>query len=151
MFSFLNAMPEAYANLKGSPDYPDLEGTVSFFGVHGGTIVAADIKNIPDDDKFHGFHIHEGSSCTGTKEEPFQNVGKHYNPYNSMHPNHVGDLPPILSCDGVGFLVFYTNRFFPEDIIGRTIVLHEIADDFTTQPSGNSGPMIACGEIIAQE
>ena len=33
-------------------------------------------------------------------------------------------------------------------LAARTIIIHEKADDFTTQPSGNAGKMIACGEII---
>ena len=33
------------------------------------------------------------------------------------------------------------------DIVGRAVVVHKDADDFTSQPSGNAGEMIACGEI----
>ena len=40
-----------------------------------------------------------------------------------------------------------TNRFAVKDIIGRTVVIHDKPDDFTTQPSGGSGVKIACGEI----
>ena len=43
----------------------------------------------------------------------------------------------------------YTNRFYPEDVIGRTVIIHEKADDFHSQPSGDAGEMIACGEIVA--
>ena len=146
MFSFLNAMPEAHARIKGSSDYPELEGNVYFYGLHGGTVVVADIKNILDD-KFHGFHIHEGGSCTGTIQEPFMNAGRHYNTTNTPHPNHIGDLPTILASNGIVFSVFYTNRFFPEDVVGKTIIIHEMSDDFRTQPSGNAGKMIACGKI----
>lgn len=151
MFSFLNAVPEAYANIMGSSDYPELKGTVYFYGVHGGTVVVADIKNMPKDDEFHGFHIHEGANCTGTMQEPFINAGKHYNPTNMPHPNHIGDLPTILASNGIVFSAFYTNRFFPEDVVGRTIIVHEMPDDFKTQPSGNAGKMIACGEIVEQK
>lgn len=151
MFSFFNAMPEAYAKISGNPNYAELEGTVYFYGVHGGTVVVVDIKNMPDDDKFHGFHIHEGKSCTGTREEPFKNAGQHYNLNNMPHPNHVGDLPPLLSSNGMAFFIFYTNRFYPEDVIGRTVIIHELPDDFKTQPSGDAGEMIACGQIIEEQ
>ena len=40
-----------------------------------------------------------------------------------------------------------TDRFTISDIIGRTVVIHKSPDDFTTQPSGNAGAKIACGEI----
>lgn len=37
------------------------------------------------------------------------------------------------------------------DVVGRTIVLHEMPDDFKTQPSGDSGMKIAYGESKAWE
>lgn len=151
MFSFFNAMPEAHANISGNSNYPNLKGTVYFYGVHGGTVVVAQIQNLSNDNNFHGFHIHAGGSCTGTKEEPFQNADGHYNPTNVEHPNHAGDFPPLLSNNGAAFSIFYTNRFFPEDVIGKTVIIHAMPDDFKTQPSGNSGEMIACGKIMGQD
>ena len=50
--------------------------------------------------------------------------------------------------DGYAWLQVYTGRFQPEDIIGKTVVLHGMPDDFHTQPSGDSGMKIACGEIL---
>lgn len=147
MFSLSNAVPDSYAKIKGNANYPDIKGTVKFYGVHGGTIVVTDIKNLPTSNQFHGFHIHEGGSCSGTEKEPFKSAGGHYNPTNVPHPNHIGDLPPILSADNIAYNIFYTTKFFPEDLIGKTVILHENPDDFTSQPSGNAGEMIACGEI----
>ncbi len=42
---------------------------------------------------------------------------------------------------------FYDKRFSIEDILDRSVVIHQNPDDFKTQPSGNSGAMIACGVI----
>ena len=39
------------------------------------------------------------------------------------------------------------NKFKIKDIIGKVIIIHDMPDDFTTQPSGNSGTKIACGII----
>ena len=41
----------------------------------------------------------------------------------------------------------FLNKFKVKDIIGKVIIIHDIPDDFTTQPSGNSGTKIACGVI----
>ena len=64
-----------------------------------------------------------------------------------MHPYHAGDLPPLFGSGGVAVSVFLTDRFHLEDIIGKTVIIHSSPDDFTTQPSGNAGAKIACGEI----
>lgn len=39
------------------------------------------------------------------------------------------------------------NKFKIKDILGKVIIIHDSPDDFTTQPSGNSGTKIACGKI----
>jgi Cu-Zn family superoxide dismutase len=33
------------------------------------------------------------------------------------------------------------------DILGKTVIIHGSPDDFTSQPAGNAGQKIACGEI----
>ena len=63
------------------------------------------------------------------------------------HPCHTGDLPPLLAWDGRAFLIVRTGRFRLADVIGRTVVIHAMPDDFATQPSGHSGEKIACGVI----
>ena len=75
----------------------------------------------------------------------------HYNPGNKSHPQHAGDLPPLLSDAGEAWMSVYTSRFFPEDVIGKTVVIHDRPDDFHTQPSGDSGEKIACGKIVAED
>lgn len=79
--------------------------------------------------------------------QPFPNTGNHYNPGNVPHPEHAGDLLPLLSNNGYAWMSFYTARVNVEDIIGRSVVIHSMRDDFTTQPSGNSGDKIGCGMI----
>jgi len=79
--------------------------------------------------------------------QAFPNTGNHYNPGNVPHPEHAGDLPPLLSNSGYAWMSFYTSRVNVEDIIGRSLVIHSMRDDFTTQPSGNSGDKIGCGVI----
>lgn len=56
-----------------------------------------------------------------------------------------------MSHNGIAWMEVYTGRFYPEEVIGRTIIIHGMPDDFRSQPSGNSGEKIACGEIMEWE
>lgn len=150
--SVLNTKPQAKANVKGSSEYPDISGIVQFYQTNLGVIVYAEVKNLPNsekscNDRIFAFHIHEGSSCTGNMNDPFSNAMTHYNPNGCEHPYHSGDLPPLFSNSGFALSIFLTNRFSINEIIGKTIIIHDSTDDFTTQPSGNSGTKIACGVI----
>lgn len=40
------------------------------------------------------------------------------------------------------------GKFDLEEIMGKVVIIHDRPDDFTTQPSGNSGTKIACGKIM---
>lgn len=137
--------PKAIARIYGGKDYPQLSGTVRFFLGIDGVIVEVEVKGLPETESgFFGFHIHAGSSCTG---EGFADTGSHYNPGEDIHPQHAGDLPPLLSNDRKAYMKVLSNRFSIEEIVGRTVIIHDAPDDFRTQPSGNAGMKIACGVI----
>lgn len=145
-------MTLARALIYGNKQHPDLEGVVFFNQGESGVWVMADITGLPEGEgpcggAFFGFHIHTGDACTGTEEEPFANVNGHYNPDGCDHPYHRGDMPPLIGSDGDAYLSFLTNRITVAEIIGKTVIIHGNPDDFHTQPSGNVGPMIACGVI----
>ncbi|MDO5409506.1 MAG: superoxide dismutase family protein [Lachnospiraceae bacterium] len=92
---------------------------------------------------FYGMHIHQIGDCT----LPFDQTGEHYNPNSLPHPKHAGDLPPLLGNEGYAFSIFYTESLTLSQIIGRSIIIHQNPDDFTTQPAGSSGEKIGCGVI----
>ena len=149
--------PQARAVIKGSAIEPQIAGLVEFYPVPNGTIVKVEVNglpkyqpaigNMPQIGPF-GFHIHSGSTCgLGDGKNPFESAGGHYNPDDQMHGNHAGDMPVLFSNDGYASMIFFTNRFKPSDIIGKTVIIHQNPDDFKTQPSGNSGLRIACGVI----
>lgn len=152
MFEKISDMPDGYAEIAGIEEYPGIHGRVLFYEVYGGTIVTAEIYGLPEQDKkarggFFGFHIHEGSSCTGVPSDPLKNTGLHLNLTEENHPYHTGDLPPLLSAGGTAWMAVYTGRFLPGDVTGRTVVIHHDPDDFISQPAGMSGMKIACGVI----
>lgn len=145
-------IPRATARIKGIEEYENIRGVVSFYQTNRGVIVNVELTGMPYDEErcatnFYGFHIHEGSSCTGNREDPLKNVGAHYNPVNCMHPSHKGDLLPLISNNGYVWQNFLISTFKVEEIIGRTVVIHSQRDDFKTQPAGDSGKKIACGEV----
>ncbi len=136
---------KAMALIYGGPEAPSVFGKVKFYQKDSCVLIVADIDGLPKTDTgFFGFHIHEGTSCTG---DNFADSKAHYNPKNTPHPAHSGDLPPLMLCGDKAHLEVLTNRFKVSDIIGRTVIIHSNPDDFITQPSGNAGTKIACGVI----
>jgi Cu-Zn family superoxide dismutase len=101
----------------------------------------------------HGIHIHAVGDCSsGT--DAFSGAGSHHNPASRPHGEHAGDLPNlVVNAAGRGHLTATLERFtFAGDAAildgnGSAIVVHALADDFSTQPSGGSGTRIACGVI----
>lgn len=147
-----NFLYDAKADIKGSTIYPDIKGSVYFKQTKKGVIVTVELTGLPQSNnnckgKFFAFHIHNGTSCTGNVEDEFANAGVHLNPNNCDHPYHIGDLPPIIENNGYAYMNVLIGKFQIKDIIGKAIIVHDMPDDFTTQPSGNSGKKIACGII----
>ncbi|HUG73394.1 MAG TPA: superoxide dismutase family protein [Steroidobacteraceae bacterium] len=108
--------------------------------------------------KDHGFHLHEVGECTLPN---FASAGAHFNPTEAAHggpestDRHLGDLPNAKAdADGralidvnVEGVTFVDKDGAPTEILGKSIVVHALPDDFKTQPSGGSGDRIACGVI----
>lgn len=150
--SILRGRPQATANLAGSTSYPGLSGTVRSYQTDGGGSVLAEVSGLPKSgapcrEQIFGFHIHEGNDCNGSMDDPFADSMSHYNPGGYQHPHHAGDLPSLFGNDGYALSLFLTDRLSVDEVIGRTIIIHDLPDDFTTQSSGNSGTKIACGVI----
>ena len=145
MMQYMYNKPQAIAFINGKNTTSAISGIVKFYQKTNGVLVVADINGLPPTaTNFFGVHIHEGRTCDGVD---FSGTKGHYNPQGNPHPNHAGDLPPLMRCGNIAHLSVLTDRFKVWDIIGRTVVIHDMPDDFTSQPSGNSGTKIACGII----
>ncbi|MBH8601449.1 superoxide dismutase family protein [Thermoactinomyces sp. CICC 23799] len=148
---------QAYAWIQGGPLAPELRGYVTFTEVPGGTEVFIEVNGLPPYQPGgngrqpvgpFGFHLHENGSCAvGNPDNPFQAAGNHWNPDNQPHGNHPGDFPVLFSNNGYARMSFFTNRFRPSQVIGKSVMIHQNPDDFRSQPSGNSGKRLACGVI----
>lgn len=152
METALYQMPAAYAEITGNPGTGEITGIVRFYPIGAGVLVNAEVYGLPVHTQtcgydIFGFHIHEGHSCTGNESDPYANAGAHYNPTLCPHPAHTGDMPPLFGNNGSAWMMYFTDRFSIQEILGKTIIIHSDPDDFHTQPSGNSGAKIACGTI----
>lgn len=105
----------------------------------------------------HGIHLHMIGNCTAPG---FTSAGGHLNPGGHQHGtdnpagSHLGDLPNIvLASSGAGTLstTLRGTRAAIEaalfDADGTALVIHASADDYRTDPTGNSGGRIACGVL----
>ncbi len=143
--------PQATAWVTGSPAAPQLSGLVKFYATpYGGVLVEAEVFGLPNiavpgSTDFYAMHIHDSGDCS----HHFMHTGEHYNPENLPHPDHAGDLLPLLGNQGYAWGAFYDKRFQIQELLGRSVIIHANRDDFTSQPSGDSGAKIGCGVIRA--
>lgn len=145
------------AYVHGGPYAQRIRGVVYFLPYKKGTMVSANLRGLPHYQPAsngespigpQGFHIHEFGNCSVCDpSDPFLAAGGHWNPTNQPHGNHAGDFPVIFSNNGRAKMKFYTNRFRPSEVVGRSVIIHLNPDDYRTQPSGNSGKRAACGVI----
>ena len=134
-----------------------VKGTVEFQQFPAGVRAHIELSGfVPGSE--HGFHVHEKGDCAAGDA---LSAGGHFNPTAQAHGrltekiHHAGDLPSIVA-DAAGKvsvdikLSGVTLSPGPTSFVGRSLIVHANADDFTTQPSGNSGARIACGVINAK-
>ena len=129
-------------------------GTASFMQQDGEVMLHIEIENAPPGE--HAFHIHEFGDCSSADGK---SAGGHWNPTEMDHgswgadAHHFGDVGNILIAeDGTGTFDMTTAVWSigggePNDILGKSVILHAGVDDFTTQPTGAAGGRIACGVI----
>lgn len=106
----------------------------------------------------HGLHVHEKGDCSAADAT---SAGPHFNPGGKPHgdpfaaTHHAGDLPNITAgSDGVAHVNLHVDGVSlggaaATNILGRALVVHAQADDYTSQPAGNSGARVACGVVRA--
>lgn len=144
--------PAAVATLADAQGNPRGTATVTETG-HGLRLVVQG-SGLPAGP--HGLHIHMVGKCDAPD---FTTAGSHWNPTAKQHGRdnpagaHMGDFPNLdASADGSGTVeadlhgAALTSGAAPLlDADGAAIVIHATADDYRTDPTGNSGGRIACG------
>jgi Cu-Zn family superoxide dismutase len=133
-------------------------GTVTLTETNAGILLSGSLSGIGSGT--HGIHVHTVGRC----DPPgFTSAGGHFNPDGRQHGfrnpagSHVGDLTNLSLPPG-GSLTF--DLLLPRaslhgdnsllDGDGSALVVHAAADDYQTDPAGNSGARIACGVIVGR-
>lgn len=131
-----------------------VHGTATFTEEAGGRVhVVVHVENAPPGT--HGLHVHEKGDCSDPEAK---SAGGHFNPGAQPHAGptaehrHAGDLGNIeIGSNGTGDLDVRTDlltvRPGASSVVGRAVIFHEKADDLATQPTGNAGGRLACGEV----
>jgi len=138
-------------NVQGQP-----VGTATLTDAGQGVEFLLQLENMPGGT--HGVHVHQNGVCA----PPFESAGPHFNPTGKQHGTenpqgpHAGDLPNItIGESGRLDTAFVDTKLTlqpgqPNSLLkegGTSLMIHAYADDYKTDPSGNSGGRIACGVI----
>jgi Cu-Zn family superoxide dismutase len=130
-------------------------GSVTLTEMPTGVLLEVNLSGLPAG--VHGFHIHQTGSCS----PEFGAAGGHFAGGDRQHGLkvegglHAGDMPNIhvpqsgaLSIELFNTAISFHNgdgALFDDD--GSAIVIHDGADDYESQPSGDAGSRLACGAI----
>jgi Cu-Zn family superoxide dismutase len=138
--------PASGSNVTGEATFSEENGTVLF---------ELTVENLSPGE--HAVHLHENGDCTAADAS---SAGGHWNPTMKPHGKrgegsafHKGDIGNMtVNNDGKGSLRLSIQGWSiggadSTNIIGKSVIIHEKADDFASQPSGNAGGRISCGVI----
>ncbi len=132
-------------------------GKITFTEKRGQVTLEAHINGLTAGN--HAIHIHETADCSS---DDGKSAGGHWNPTFENHGTwgnetgyHRGDIGNFNANDnGHGMITFSTDLWClgcddaNKNIIGKAIIVHQGADDLTSQPSGAAGVRVSCAGII---
>ncbi|MFN3515871.1 MAG: superoxide dismutase family protein [Novosphingobium sp.] len=149
----LPAVKLATATLKQGNGLP--AGTAVLTAAGDTVTLAVAVAGLGAGDR--GMHLHMVGRCDGPD---FASAGGHLNPGGRQHGvhnpagSHLGDLPNLtIGSDGTGSATATLPGTRAEleaalfDADGTAIIIHAAADDYKTDPAGNSGPRVVCGVL----
>lgn len=145
--------PVSAAAIFESKPGATIAGTVKFIQTDDGVLIAAVLSGLPPGK--HGIHLHEKGECIGPD---YKTAGEHFNPTNQPHAcppdknRHAGDLGNIeVDADGTGRFELKTDLLSVDpgasSVVGRAVILHDMADDCMSQPTGGAGDRLGCAVV----
>lgn len=140
--------PKSDSNVSGNVVFTEEDGSVSMTAVISGLEAGE-----------HAIHIHASSDCSSPDGK---SAGGHWNPTAQQHGKwgddagyHKGDIGNFIADEsGNGTISFSTDEWCigcddeTKNILGKGVIVHAGADDFTSQPSGAAGARVSCAGII---
>ncbi len=128
-------------------------GSATFVEKDGGVEVTITAEGLKPGD--HAWHVHEKGDCSAPDAT---SAGGHFNPANAKHgapdaaEHHAGDFGNMTADKAGKATTTITMKNVTLDdgattLVGKALIVHEKADDFKTQPTGNAGGRVACGVI----
>jgi len=135
----------------------NVSGSILFEKIKKGVKVNYDIKGLKNGK--HGFHIHEVGDFKGDCVK----AGPHFNPLGHSHSGrknkkrHIGDLGNVNTRNGKtkgSFIDYKISLSGKNNIVGRSIVVHELKDDLgkgndqESLKTGNAGARLNCAKIF---
>lgn len=150
-----NTGGEAEATLSGTKPDTTVSGTVKFTQNGNKVKMNLDISVPNKANQSVAVHFHDHGDCGHMGKDAMG----HWNPTHKDHGKwgtgsfHSGDIGNInLDASGKGSMELETDLWSiggdsTTNIIGKSLIVHSGVDDYTSQPSGNSGERIGCGVI----
>jgi len=139
--------PKSNTKVAGTATFTEKNGKVTFLAKISGLTPGV-----------HAIHIHEKSDCTAADGS---SAGGHWNPTFKKHGKwgveeyHKGDIGNFTAdAQGNGTITLTTDEWCigcedeSKNVLGKGLIVHQGADDFKTQPTGDAGGRVACAGII---
>ena len=144
----VNLTAKSGSKVTGNAVFTEENGSVKMVVVLGGL-----------EQGTHAIHLHETADCSA---DDGTSSGGHWNPTGQPHGKwgdangyHKGDIGNFEANEnGHATKNFTTDEWCigcgdaTKDILGKAIIVHQGADDFTSQPSGDAGARVSCGGVI---
>jgi len=151
-----DGMGESLTIMMNAKNNSKMKGEITFTQEEDEVVMKAEFTGL--EEGTHAIHLHENADCSS---EDGKSAGGHWNPVDERHGKwgdekgyHKGDIGNFeADADGNATVDFSTDQWCigcdddAMNIVGRSVIVHQGTDDFTSQPSGDAGSRVGCAEI----